>query len=124
MRQIFYQTTKAIFMKTILIILTLLISISCVTSPPSSNTSNQNTTSSETEARKLTTTMKNTLALNTSQEEKVLLINVVNISLIKKLRETNQTDQIPKTREKYRTEIKEVLNQDQYNKFLTEFGNL
>jgi DNA recombination-dependent growth factor C len=124
LKQICYQTTKAIFMKTVLIILTLLISISCVTSTPSSHTSNQNTTSSETEARKLTTNMKNSLALNTSQEERVLIINVVNISLIKKLRETNQTDQIPKTREKYRTEIKEVLNADQYDKFLVEFGNL
>jgi hypothetical protein len=62
--------------------------------------------------------------LNASQEDKVLVINIVNISLMKKLRESNQTDQIPKTQAKYKSEMKEVLNSDQYSKFLTEFGNI
>lgn len=68
--------------------------------------------------------MKNVLGLNTVQEEKVLLINVVNFSLLKKLTENNQTGQIPMANEKYRSEIKEVLNSDQYSKFLEQFGNL
>jgi DNA recombination-dependent growth factor C len=98
--------------------------VSCITAPTSIGTSGQSSSSSEMEARRLTTQMKNALALNNSQEEKVLVINVVNLSLLKKLRESNQLDQISKTKEKYRLEMKEVLNLDQYSKFLSEFGNI
>jgi DNA recombination-dependent growth factor C len=97
---------------------------SCIAPPTSTGTTNQGTSSSEMEAKRLTTQMKNSLVLNASQEDKVLVINIVNISLMKKLRESNQTDQIPKTQAKYKSEMKEVLNSDQYNKFLTEFGNI
>lgn len=97
---------------------------SCIAPPVSTGTTNQGTSSSEMEARRLTTEMKNTLDLNASQEDKVLIINIVNLNLMKKLRESNQTDQIPKTQAKYKSEMKEVLNSDQYSKFLTEFGNI
>ncbi len=97
---------------------------SCIAPPLTTGTTNQGSSSSEMEARRLTTQMKNSLALNASQEEKVLVINVVNLSLMKKLRESNQTNQIPKTQAKYKSEMKEVLNPDQYSKFLTEFGNI
>lgn len=97
---------------------------SCIAPPTSTGTASQGTSSSEMEARRLTTLMKNSLALNALQEEKVLVINVVNLSLLKKLRESNQTDQISKTQAKYKSEMKEVLNTDQYTKFLTEFGNI
>jgi DNA recombination-dependent growth factor C len=97
---------------------------SCIAPPLTTGTTNQGSSSSEMEARRLTTQMKNSLALKASQEEKVLVINVVNLSLIKKLRESNQTDQIPKTQAKYKSKMKEVLNSDQYSKFLTEFGNI
>ncbi|MCF8323995.1 MAG: hypothetical protein K9I84_03465 [Leadbetterella sp.] len=97
---------------------------SCIAPPLTTGTTNQGTSSSEMEARRLTTQMKNSLALNASQEEKVLVINVVNLSLMKKLRESNQTDQIFKTQAKYKSEMKEVLNSDQYSKFLSEFGNI
>lgn len=97
---------------------------SCIAPLTSTGTVSQGTSSSEMEARRLTTQMKNSLALNASQEEKVLVINVVNLSLLKKLRESNQTDQIPTTQAKYKSEMKEVLNSDQYSKFLTEFGNI
>lgn len=97
---------------------------SCIAPPVSTGTTNQGTSSSEMEARRLTTEMKNTLDLNASQEDKVLIINIVNLNLMKKLRESNQTDKIPKTQAKYKSEMKEVLNSDQYSKFLTEFGNI
>ena len=97
---------------------------SCIAPPVSTGTTNQGTSSSEMEARRLTTEMKNTLDLNASQEDKVLIINIVSLNLMKKLRESNQTDQIPKTQAKYKSEMKEVLNSDQYRKFLTEFGNI
>jgi DNA recombination-dependent growth factor C len=97
---------------------------SCIAPPVSTGTTNQGTSSSEMEARRLTTEMKNTLDLNPSQEDKVLIINIVNLNLMKKLRESNQTDQIHKTQAKYKSEMKEVLNSDQYSKFLSEFGNI
>jgi len=109
-------------MKNLLFLFTFFLMMSCVGTSPS--TSNQSSTSPELQARKRTTEMKNVLGLNTAQEEKVLLINVVNFSLLKKLTESNQTSQIPLTNEKYRTEIKEVLNPEQYGKFLEQFGNL
>jgi DNA recombination-dependent growth factor C len=68
--------------------------------------------------------MKSVLGLNATQEERVLIINVINFSLLKKLRESNQTSQIPQTKKKYRAEIKEVLNSDQYATFLQQFGDL
>lgn len=108
------------------IISALMISIfvsACVTAPTSTGNS-QTTSSSEMEARKLTEQMKSVLTLNTTQEEKVLVINVVNLSLLKKLRESNQTEQIQPTKEKYKNQMKEVLNSDQFNKFLVEFGNM
>jgi DNA recombination-dependent growth factor C len=112
-------------MKHLFFVLILVTSVaSCITSPTSTGTSGQSSSSSEMEARRLTTEMKNVLALNSSQEEKVLVINVINLSLLKKLRESNQLDQISKTKENYRSEMKEVLNSDQYSKFLTEFGNI
>ena len=106
----------------VLIVMTSL--VSCITAPSSTGTSGQSSSSSELEARRLTTQMKNVLTLNSSQEEKVLVINVVNLSLLKKLRESNQLDQISNTKEKYRSEMKQVLNSDQYSKFLSEFGNI
>ena len=111
-------------MKNLIILYIFFLMTSCASTSPSSNTSNQTSVSPEIQARKRTTEMKNVLGLNTVQEEKVLLINVVNFSLLKKLTESNQTGQIPMANEKYRSEIKEVLNPEQYNKFLEQFGNL
>ncbi|WP_255047676.1 hypothetical protein [Lacihabitans sp. CS3-21] len=111
-------------MKNLIVLFIFFLMTSCVSTSPSSNTNNQTSVSPEIQARKRTTEMKNVLGLNAAQEEKVLLINVVNFSLLKKLTESNQTSQIPLTYEKYRMEIKEVLNPEQYSKFLDQFGNL
>ncbi|MBP8155743.1 MAG: hypothetical protein KAX81_01870 [Leadbetterella sp.] len=111
-------------MKNILFLLLFLLTSSCISTPPSSSTSTQSSVSPETQARKRTAEMKSVLGLNATQEERVLIINVVNFSLLKKLRESNQTSQIPQTKEKYRAEIKEVLNSDQYATFLQQFGDL
>lgn len=111
-------------MKNLLILYIFFLTISCASKSPTSTKSDQTSLSPEIQARIRTTEMKNVLGLNTVQEEKVLLINVVNFSLLKKLTESNQTSQIPMTNDKYRTQIKEVLNTEQYSKFLEQFGNL
>ncbi|HLO44496.1 MAG TPA: hypothetical protein VK175_09195 [Leadbetterella sp.] len=112
-------------MKNIFCGLLIIITVASCLAPPSNSTSgNPSASSAEMEARRLTTKMKTALTLNSSQEEKVMVINVVNLSLLKKLREGNQIEQISKTQEKYRSEMREVLNTDQYSKFLTEFGNI
>lgn len=112
-------------MKNILLLLVLtFVVFSCVTTSPSGGTATQSTSSTEMEAKRLTTEMKTVLGLDNSQEEKVLMVNVVNLSVLKKLRETNQTDQISATREKYRNEIKGILNESQFSKFLESFRDL
>lgn len=81
-------------------------------------------TSPEAEARTLTTKMKTRLELDASQEEKVLMINVVNNKILKRLRENNETDKLSSTKEKFHTELKTVLSESQFSKFLVEFPGL
>lgn len=93
-------------------------------SPPSSENKTINTASPEAEARVLTDQMKSSLELDDTQLDKVMMVNVVNIKIIKKLKESNEVSKIDSTRVKYKSELKEILSQSQYAKFLTEFSEL
>lgn len=112
-------------MKNSIIILfsALLLNACMPASTPSSGTQ-VSTISPEAEAKSVTNKMKASLVLDDTQEEKVFLINVVNLKILKRLRETNDTAMINSTRVKYQSEIKEVLTETQYDKFLVEFKNL
>jgi hypothetical protein len=68
---------------------------------PSQSTQTIATASPEVEAKVLTSKMKSALNLDAAQEEKVLMINVVNKKIVKRLRETNDTGKLPSTKEKY-----------------------
>ncbi len=94
------------------------------TTPTTSSTPKLSENSPEAEARNLTTKMKDKLLLNTAQEDKILMINVVNNKLIKRLRENNETDKLSSTKEKFHQELKSVLTESQFEKFLVEFPNL
>lgn len=112
-------------MKYLLIILVTLSSWACTNSPTTSvNNTVSNTLSPEAQARDLTTKMKSSLELSTEQEEKVLMINVVNLKVMKRLRENNETEKLNSTRDKYHSEIKVVLNEPQFAKFLEEFKEM
>lgn len=113
-------------MKNIIIGLVLLSGIvSCVpSSTPTSSAPKAVEYSPETEARELTTKMKTKLNLDTPQEDKILLINVVNYKILKRLRENNETDKLSSTKEKFHQELKSVLTESQFEKFLVEFPNL
>jgi DNA recombination-dependent growth factor C len=78
--------------------------------------------SPEAEAKSVTEKMKSVLALNEAQEEKVMMVNVINIKLMKKLRESKETDKMSSTKTKYQSEIKEILDEAQFAKFLVEFN--
>lgn len=91
---------------------------------PSQGTKAISTTSPEAEAKVLTSKMKYVLELDVAQEEKVLMINVVNKKIVKRLRETNDIGMLPSTKEKYYAEMKSVLTDYQYGKFLVEFKDL
>jgi hypothetical protein len=93
---------------------------SCVsTSPSTTNTTAE--TSPESQAKTLTERMKTSLELDDIQTEKVLLINVVHFKILKRLRTSNEGDKIAATKQKYREEIKGVLTEPQFQKFLVEF---
>jgi len=91
---------------------------------PSQSTQTIATASPEVEAKVLTSKMKSALNLDAAQEEKVLMINVVNKKIVKRLRETNDTGKLPSTKEKYYSELKSVLTDNQYGKFLVEFKDM
>ncbi len=111
-------------MKNIILVLIVFL-VSCgPTSPPSSNNKTINNTSPEAEARILTDKMKSSLELDETQLDKVLMINVVNLKIIKKLKEANEVSKINSTKEKYKSELKEILTQSQFAKFLTDFSEL
>jgi hypothetical protein len=105
-----------------------LLFFACACAPsttPSSGTTNKVAENSpEAEARTLTTKMKEKLALDITQEDKVLMINVVNNKVIKRLRENNETDKLSSTKEKFHSELKAVLSESQFSKFLVEFPDL
>lgn len=92
--------------------------------PTSNSTPKLSENSPEAEARNLTTKMKDKLLLDAAQEDKILMINVVNNKLIKRLRENNETDKLSSTKEKFHTELKAVLTESQFSKFLVEFPGL
>ena len=52
------------------------------------------------------------------------MINVVNYKILKRLRENNETDKLSSTKEKFHQELKSVLTESQFEKFLVEFPNL
>lgn len=97
-----------------------LISQACVTAPTTSNTASAEL-SPESQAKTLTDRMKASLELDEAQTEKVLTINVVHFKILKRLRVSNESDKIAATKQKYREEIKAVLSDTQYQKFLQEF---
>jgi hypothetical protein len=94
---------------------------SCITTSPGNNTAQAVETSPESQAKTLTDKMKVALELDEVQTEKVLLINVVHFKILKKLRTSNENDKIASTKQKYREEIKAVLSDTQFQKFLVEF---
>jgi hypothetical protein len=94
------------------------------TTPTISSTPKLSENSPEAEARNLTTKMKDKLLLDAAQEDKILMINVVNNKVIKRLRENNETDKLSSTKEKFHTELKAVLTENQFSKFLVEFPGL
>jgi hypothetical protein len=96
----------------------------CVTTTTPSTTQTPTAASPEAEAKAITSKMKTVLDLNDLQEEKIMLINVVNFKVIKKLRETNEIEKLNSTKAKYQSEIKDVLDEPQYQKFLIEFKDL
>lgn len=91
---------------------------------PNTGTQSATIASPEAEAKALTTKMTSVLSLDAAQEEKILMINVVNTKVIKRLRESNDTAKLSTTKEKYHNELKEVLNENQFAKFLVEFKEL
>ena len=112
-------------MKNIILLFTILSVFACAPGTmPSSGTNRVAETSPEAEARVLTTKMKTILSLDNVQDEKIMLINVVNIKVLKRLRENNETDKISSTKEKFHTELKSVLTESQFSKFLVEFPDL
>ena len=94
------------------------------TTPTTNSTPKLSENSPEADARNLTTKMKDKLFLDTVQEDKILMINVINNKLIKRLRENNETDKLSSTKEKFHQELKTVLTESQFEKFLIEFPNL
>jgi hypothetical protein len=114
-------------MKSLRLLIVLVISMfGCVpgTTPTTNSTPKLSENSPEAEARNLTTKMKDKLLLDAAQEDKILMINVVNNKLIKRLRENNETDKLSSTKEKFHTELKSVLSESQFSKFLVEFPGL
>ncbi|MBP6619665.1 MAG: hypothetical protein KAX81_01875 [Leadbetterella sp.] len=91
---------------------------------PTTSTPKVAETSPEAEARTLTTKMKTKLELDATQEDKILIINIVNNKILKRLRENNETDKLSSTKEKFHTELKAVLTESQFSKFLIEFPDL
>lgn len=98
---------------------------SCATggSVSSGQTTSQ-TVSAEAQAKELTGRMKTVLALDKSQEERVLSINVVNQKLLQRIRQSNDQSMAASTKETYHKELKGVLSADQFSKFRTSFPNL
>ncbi len=112
-------------MKNLSFLFILLVHVACVPgATPTSGTSVNTSVSPEAEARTVTSDMKDKLILDAAQEEKVFLVNVVNLKVLKRLRESNETSMLESTRNKYRSEIKGILSDVQYQKFLTEFKDL
>ncbi len=106
--------------KWILILSVFFLCQACVTSPSSTNTISAEL-SPESQAKTLTDRMKTSLELDDAQTEKVLTINVVHYKILKRLRASNESEKIASTKQKYREEIKAVLSENQYQKFLQEF---
>ncbi|HLO44497.1 MAG TPA: hypothetical protein VK175_09200 [Leadbetterella sp.] len=100
--------------------------LSCApsTTPTAGNNPKLSENSPEAEARNLTTEMKEKLQLDATQEDKILMLNVVNNKVIKRLRENNETEKLSSTKEKFHTELKAILTENQFTKFLIEFPNL
>jgi outer membrane PBP1 activator LpoA protein len=98
---------------------------SCATSVPSTSSVITNVSDTpEAKAKAITDKMKTRMVLSSEQESKVMLINVINIKVLSKLRETQDHDKIISTQSKYEVEIKEVLDENQFSIFKNEFGEL
>lgn len=99
---------------------------SCASSSGSGSSSQTNTqtASAEALAKDLTGKMKATLGLDKTQEDRVFAINVVNQKLIQRSRQNNDAALATSTKENYHKELKEVLSEQQFSKFLTSFPNL
>lgn len=94
------------------------------TGTKSTTPSSSQSVSPESEARVKTQKMKTALGLTADQESKVMLINTVNLKLIKSLRESNQADKLPATRENYLKELEGVLTPAQFAKYKQEFEGM
>lgn len=113
-------------MKKVILIFLGLYMASCAPAP-GSNAGNNNQISSEnspeSQAKILTEKMKESLTLNEAQAEKILMTNVINLKMVKRLRENRETDKLSSTKQKYQEEIKNILTEPQFTKFLAEFGD-
>lgn len=113
-------------MKKLILIFLGLYASSCAPVPnTNAGTSNQVSADSspESQAKILTEKMKESLTLNEAQAEKILMTNVINLKMIKRLRENRETDKLSSTKQKYQEEIKGILTEPQFTRFLAEFGD-
>src|SRR6218665_440757 len=108
-----------------MLILTVFTLISCapgITTTTGGGTSSSNPSMSpEAEAKAKTQKMKSVLGLTSDQESKVMIINTVNIKLVRNLRDSNQTDKLAATRENYLKELQAILTPEQFVKYKEEF---
>jgi hypothetical protein len=115
-------------MKTLYLLLLIpILKVGCVSTAPQNQGASSNNSvavnSVEAQAKALTERMKTSLGLDQNQEEKVFMINLVHLKILKRLREASETDKISTTELKYREEMKAILTEAQYQKFLAEFTN-
>ena len=82
------------------------------------------TSSAEAQAKDITTRMKSVLSLDRTQEDRVLSINVVNQKLIQRSRQSNDTAMALTAKENYHKEMKNVLSNEQFQKFTISFPEL
>ena len=85
---------------------------------------NTSTSSPESQAKTLTSQMKNELQLDKIQEDKVLNINIVYQKLLQRIKENKEDALVNSTKENYHKELKGVLTNDQFSKFLIVFPEL
>lgn len=109
-------------MKKVLLFSTLILANVACAPTLSTTSSTQAATSAEVEARQRTDEMKNVLALNVEQTDKVYLATVVHIRTIRKLKAANETDKIPSTDQLYAGELQKILTTDQYTRFKSTYG--
>lgn len=90
----------------------------------SSGSSSTQESSAEAKAKQLTAQMKTVLGLSSTQEDKVLTINVVNEKMLQRIRTNNEQNLASTTKDSYHKELKTVLSDSQFSKFRSSFPSL